>query len=337
MRNKKYLYIIASCLFWVACSDTPDDSGLPASTHEVSFTGFLGEASFLSSKTGETVSRPFPNGATMGVYAYKTGHTAYQANGENQKYECTNQVFSCIPVGQLPLYWPTKGNLNFIAYSPYKASMSPVTVPPSASITYPVDVTDQSTAMATDVLFATKAEVSGNHGPVQLTFGHALARLNIILEGAFGTEFVEQPYIRIKGLKTTADITISLEGANISNPGVATDMVPFRTGKAEIRRDSISMLVIPQELSIPANDNGLEFIYIKNGDDMSADQYRFKLKPDAGILTNGKLVFKAGKEYTLTLTLKNKEAEIKNAHVEINDWIPGSNASGEGEATWPER
>lgn len=330
--NKKYLYIgmiMVGAACCTACTQSTDGQEV-IQDNEVRITGKLGGGEPALLRSGEAVTNDlFADGATIGVYAYKTGESAYAKGGINHQYTCASQVFT----GQAgeTLYWPTKGNLNFVAYSPYQSSMSAATSV-STDLLYPLDIANQQTAMATDVLFASKEDVGGSHEPISLTFHHTLAKLNILLDGAFGMEFVAQPIIQVKGLKAQATMKMSLTGASVvfANPASAVDMVPFRPEDATTRRDSVSMLVIPQTMDI----NGeTEFIYIQNG----TDKYKFKLKPGVSpVNSDNKLVFEAGKEYKLTLTLKNKEAEITNALVSISEWVDGGTADGNGDASWPE-
>ena len=331
LTNKyKKLYIIGiatGIALYSACTGCTGENSL-FTQEKVQFSGVMAQGSVELTKATDNNTDPFADGSTMGIYAYKSDKSTFEPNGANNEYVSSNQIFA--HNGDNPLYWPTKGNLNIIAYSPYNSAVTTSTNSNTiADINYPVtNIADQKSNLATDILFAKETDIPGNHAPIKLIFEHVLSKLNIVLEGSFGMEF-NNPEVLIHQLQTKATVCMKIDGASIQSLSEPTSIAPF-TLSAESRKHELSALIIPQTISF---NTQTEFVSITN----QGDKYSFKIDPGNSILTSNKLKFEAGKEYTLTLTLNNKEAEIKNALVEIKEWSDGGSATGSGEAQWPER
>ena len=116
-----------------------------------------------------------------------------------------------------PAFYPPSANVDFIAYYPYVASLT--------SYTYPVDVSQQTSQPAIDLMYANNAtNLNKLTSQVQLNFDHQLAKLVFNITAGDGVVDAELSglTVTISGMNTTA--SFSVVDGTLSNLGTVADI-----------------------------------------------------------------------------------------------------------------
>lgn len=223
--NKLSLALTLLVLLLFASCDN-EEYGLEDRTGEVSekihFEIAVGTATATSSgvqtrvatSTDGNYTTTWDNGDEIGVYIVKGsgGLLSYGNWVDNMKMTYNNGSWTPIfPSGKE--YYPTDGDdLSFYAYYPYKAS-----VPDALNMNISV-LTDQSSAASlskSDLLSASTLNVTKGTTPVQLTFSHIFAMVELkVTEGSVGA-------------KMSSEVVVTLESCN---PNVSFNLSTKATG-----------------------------------------------------------------------------------------------------------
>ncbi|GHV51748.1 hypothetical protein FACS1894181_14060 [Bacteroidia bacterium] len=125
------------------------------------------------------------------------------------------------------IYYPLSGNVKFIAYYPYSS--------PLTNYVLPVDVSDQSSQSAIDVLYAPAGTATYNKssGTVALPFEHKLVKLVFnISNGAGVTEALSNGIsVAISGQQTAGELDLA-DGT--VTPGTGTAVAITASGNATV-------------------------------------------------------------------------------------------------------
>jgi formylglycine-generating enzyme required for sulfatase activity len=117
----------------------------------------------------------------------------------NRRYTVTNTVTGeLLPAAGNELFYPEDGRpVNFVAYYPWKNRQT--------SDSYAVDVRDQRYPAAIDLLYSNNARsYSMNSGAVNLSFRHALAKLELTVQKGESSVNLSALTVTIKGINTQA-------------------------------------------------------------------------------------------------------------------------------------
>lgn len=150
----------------------------------------------------------------VGIYMVKHGTSDVLDNAENMKYTASEAGLSTsfAPAGQA-IYYPLDetGKVDFIAYHPYRATVS--------DFVYPVDVSNQASQTNIDLMWAAadkqgagySKEDGRNNTSVDLAFDHQLAklRMNVTKDSNVPGEIVK---VSINGMNTTASFDLKGSG-----------------------------------------------------------------------------------------------------------------------------
>lgn len=151
----------------------------------VNFSAGIGEVALPQSSPGSRASDTewAPNDK-VGIFMVSHQTTTISNDAENKEYKITTIATGEMnAVDETPIYYPTTGEVDFIAYYPYNNSVT--------AFTLAIDVNDQSDPTEIDLLRA-KADNSGSgynktySGTVNLSFEHRLAKLIIETEPGEG-------------------------------------------------------------------------------------------------------------------------------------------------------
>ena len=191
------------------------------------------------------------------------------------------------------------GTATITAYHPYNPDWL------SSSHFFSVS-TDQSTNegyLASDLLWAT-ATSGKTESPVNLTFAHMLAKINVTLTSTDVTDL--------------SDATISICGTNIAtnfnsetgelSTATTANVQEITAGVTTPNALTASAIVIPQTV-----ESGTKFIKVSHG----GKTYYYTLTADKEL--------KSGHSYSYTLTVKEAEKELKLRSENIIDWDDETN------------
>ncbi|GHV65675.1 hypothetical protein FACS1894199_07000 [Bacteroidia bacterium] len=151
-------------------------------------------------------------GDKVGIYALKAGETLNWnsiVNGaSNRQYSATptnpasSATFGPVSADQT-IHYPEEGNVDFIAYSPYKSVIN--------DNVYPVNVINQSNQAALDVLMSNNAKnVVSSTNAVNLQFEHQLAKLVLhVKKGGGADSYFSAMTAQLSGLAATATLSLA--------------------------------------------------------------------------------------------------------------------------------
>ncbi len=231
------LLLVGSGLFFASC-DSDYDVGVDTGLVAVEFRS--GNISHTRTTNG---GNEWITGDQAGVFMVKQAQplsaTTIAEGADNIAYKADNgssAISSFLPVSSAnTIYYPQNGDkVDFIAYYPYNS--------PLTGYTYPVDISNQSTPAAIDVLYSNNATSKNkNSGAVELQFKHVLSKLSFTLTSGDGSPDLTGATVRVTNIATTADM-------NLTN-GVLTATNSGQTVTANTATDgwSSSTIVIPQE------------------------------------------------------------------------------------------
>ncbi|MDR0511051.1 MAG: fimbrillin family protein [Rikenellaceae bacterium] len=175
-----------------------------------------------------------------------------------------------------PVYYPTTGNVDLVAYYPYTAG---TTYAGGLAVT----TGDQSAGLAQEVLYAKKADQAASTTPVALEFSYALARLEITVDVQDPGIDLDDLTLSLNDAKTAG--TLNLSTGAITPSGQPTPSILLH--KKEVNGSN----VIFEALVVPQNADGLSFVAAEAGVDKVAESLTAPTS------------FAAGATYTKTLTI----------------------------------
>jgi endonuclease G len=151
-----------------------------------------------------------------------------------------NRLFVAIPINSgsealldpadpsFTIYYPHVGRMDFIAYYPYKTKG---TGGISSDYRYPVDVTDQSSPAALDLLYAKRTNVPKSPAAVVLPFEHQLSKLTLLVkrDNSLGNADFTALSATITGMPATA--SFNLDNRQLT-PGSASPIQMLKVSTA---------------------------------------------------------------------------------------------------------
>lgn len=233
-----YTLLVVSCLLMAGCDSEEDVGG---SSNHVAVQFGMGEISRLKTTSG---GDQWALNDPIGIFMLKNGQPLNSSNiaegADNVEYKAQadgNATSGFTPVSGIPIFYPHDGdNVDFIAYYPYKSSLT--------NYIYPVDVSVQTIPADIDVLYSNNATgYNKNSGMVDLQFNHALSKLSFTLISGTGSPDLTGAKIEITNLATTANMSLANGTVTATNSG--------QTLIANTATDGLSSsaIVIPQTLS----------------------------------------------------------------------------------------
>ncbi|WP_036930028.1 fimbrillin family protein [Prevotella sp. 10(H)] len=239
----------------------------------------------------------------VGIFMKKMGQPLSSINiseeADNIQYKATPKsgetetaTFAPANANEI-IYLPQSGNVDFIAYYPYVASLT--------GYTYPVDVSTgkQGNPDAIDLLYSNDATGKNkNNTAVSLTFKHALSRIVLNMEKGTGVTDAELAAMTVTftGMPTTAGF--KLADGTFDNKGNVAAIAPNGSGT------SYQALVIPQAEN---EYTGRTMTFTLGGETFTYDI------PDTDAHA-----YKSGKEYTYEITVNRTGVTV--ATPIINNW-----------------
>jgi hypothetical protein len=213
----------------------------------------------------------------IGVYM-KTGTGLSTVLASNKSYSTNGDGAFAASATDQTIYYPETGNVDFIAYYPYKSTLS--------GNTYAVDVTSQTNQAAIDLLYSSNATgLSKTSTTANLVFAHQLSKIEFTVKKGTGVADLNSLGVVLAGLNTKANFDL------------ATGALSSATSTADIsaKTTAQSANVLAEAIVVPTADAAGKVITFT----LPAGQ--FKLTLPAGTQ------YEAGKKYTYDIELKNDQ------------------------------
>lgn len=299
--KKQALLIFASAALLAGCS-SEENEGMTAGDGRVA----LQVSSGINVQT-RAHDGSWDKGDAIGIYMLDGG----APESSNCKYTTTaeGQEGSFTAAEGQTIYFPTNGDTrDFIAYYPWRDL--------KGSITYNVDVTDQSTQEAIDLMGAAKVTDKSKDDPaVAFTFTHKLVKLymNIRPDGnSLNSADMEGLKVTITNQRTKATYDVLAGGGVTVDTSGDTKEITLKTASDGTSAEGI---VLPAE-----NTNGMLLT--------------FKLKDQTTFTWAVKNAeksqkFIAGNKYLYTITVGKTALEVTST---VTDWTPGNDDGESGSA-----
>ncbi|MDR1154329.1 MAG: fimbrillin family protein [Bacteroidales bacterium] len=257
----------------------------------------------FSASTAEIQTRVTDNSWTVndpvGIYMIKADPGALAAgniveDAGNRQYAASADGAGAVSFTPQPgdaIYYPVSGDVEFIAYHPYAA-----TVP--AGFKLPVSVAVQTDPSAIDALYAkTSGGYNKSKNPVDLQFTHRLVKLAFsITRGEGVIESLDNLTVNITGQQTEA--TLDLVDGTVAPEGATAAI----TANTVADGSAYEAIVLPS-----SSVAGMTFTFT------TAAGGVYEVAVPAGS-------WASGKKYTYEVTLKRNEAEITGT---VGDWGNG--------------
>ncbi len=194
-------------------------------------------------------------------------------------------------------FYPAEGQVDLIAYVPYTQSAL------SAECDYRVDVSDQRTPRAIDLLYARTTEITPAEQPVTLAFSHQLSRLTLDLKAGSGMTVdaiaaLTEADVTIAGLPATATFHLA-DGTLTVDPADKTFSPRKNETVSEGAAASFSAIVIPQSAA--------------------TGTVTFRIDGQESVWTLESTAFEADKHYTYPIAL-NADGTLSVGTPTITDW-----------------
>ncbi|WP_316831502.1 fimbrillin family protein [Pedobacter aquatilis] len=276
MKNQNILFATAISLF-VLSSSCKKEQNPGTSNPEVN------AVKFSSSINGQIKTKAFNDtwetNDAIGVFM-KTGTGLTNALASNKNYNTSGDGEFKPATTDQTIYYPADGSaVDFVAYYPYKQA--------NAGNIYTVDVTNQNSQSAIDLLYANNATGLSKTSPnANLVFSHQLSKVEFTVKNGTGVADLNGLTVALAGLNTKANFDLAtgtLSGANqvVDIPAKTT----AKTGS-----------VLAEAIVVPTADATGKVVTFT----LAAGKFKLTLP------ANSK--FEQGKKYTYEVELKNTPA-----------------------------
>ena len=231
------------------CNDKPDNS-VPAGRMAVQLTAGINPVSLL-----KVANDQWESADQIGLYMKKASTDLADSDVRNRLMTFSGQSLTSTP----QLLYPLDGNVDFIAYYPYRLQLG-------ANYTIPVDVTQQTATLPAEVLYSNNVK---NQAPtenaVSLVFNYSLAKIEVtVVRDPANTSLVAGDFaaltMSIKGMFTKANLQLA-DGVFAGHSDKAT-ITPRKKG-------AVDLTATFEALVLPANDPDITFEFHLSGETYS--------------------------------------------------------------------
>ena len=302
MKHLKYLLLLFIGLaIFASCSDS-DVDGLVGDGSKATFSGFIGE--FQTRVTNNA----WDEDDAIGIFALKPDQPLTEAgifDGKNNVQYVSDAQGKFTPVAA-PINFPENGNLDFIAYYPFKNALS--------DFVYNIDISTQANPANIDLLYSNNAKGKNGDNPfVNLGFKHMLSRLvfNVTLEDglSFGSGF----NVSIKDIVVDGDF--NLANGEVATGSTRKQITPIVSIAADNKSASVTSIVVPGQSLGDAT-----IVFSLGGKDYEWKPYAQNLQSTT--------------KYTYALKLVIDESGLPTVEelqvgATIEDWVEGNTGGGE--------
>lgn len=244
-------------------------------------------------------------GDNVGIYMKRSGEVlsggSVIAGADNVHYTVTDAASGTLTASGNAVYYPREGDVDFIAYYPYRSNLS--------GYIYPVNIVLQNSSSLTkraDLLYSDNLTGQNRTNPaVGVVFRHVMSRL--VMNVSMGTGYdktdisVTNPYVQ--GFYTQADF--SLVDGSFSNQRAVTSVFPTIEVVSQTAGTAyIELFLIPTSASVETNRQVQFLVFPESGNNSTVTWVI-----DPGVL------FESGKSYTYNVTLNLTATRSSGADV----------------------
>jgi formylglycine-generating enzyme required for sulfatase activity len=298
-RTRKSAFYLCAGLFLFSCSQD-EDLGIAQDSAPVPVQFSAATASAVQTRTSVDAG-----GATQWSAGDETGIFMTGDPG-NRKYTVSNAATGALSAAAgNELYYPRSGNVDFIAYYPWKSGQT--------LGNYPVDVSTQTNPEAIDRLYSNNATGNNNSsGAVQLSFTHALAKLALTVQKGTGIASLSGLTATIKGMNTRANFNLS--DGTFGAASAQADIIPLCTQTPTATADGKY-----EALLLPLSTSGVTVEFALNG-------ATYTWTPAAG--TPALSALQGGYRYAYTITVNKTGITVSDGT--ITPWTGTGNTAQSG-------
>ena len=287
IRNLQFT-VLAVSIFMASCRKDNTRDVINHSGTEVKFSSTIN-----GQITTKAVNDTWEANDAIGIYM-KTGTGLNQILANNKSYFTTGDGSFKSSSTDQTIYYPEDGSqVDFVAYYPYKQTL--------ASNIYPVDVTNQSSQGAIDLMYANASGLSKTSSNAQLVFSHQLSKIEITVTNGLGVASLSGLTTNISGLKTTAAFDL------------ATGTLSGQSTPANIlAKTSVSNATVAEAIVLPTTDEtGIKVVFA-----IGSKTYTWTLPADTK--------FEAGKKYSYQVELRGSgvvdSGVAASLKATVNNW-----------------
>ncbi len=233
------------------------------------------------------------NKDSFALFIKPSGSAGFTSLVETNRKYTYNSNLSIFELQGNSIYYPQSGNIDLIAYAPYKNDVTS---------NYAIDVRNQADQKAIDLLYSnTTKEINKSNTTASLSFNHQLSKVVFHLQNSDGTHTgLETINIEMQGFYDRADF-------NLTTGTLDTK---------QVAQTAISIGTAREGIIIPNDDLANRSFKLSNG----ALEWQYNLpRLDE---------FESGKLYEYTITVLEKTIRVKLT--DISPWTLNSSAPVEG-------
>ena len=296
-------------MLFLSCSQerlsTTNKSDKSESRVEVKFASGISD---MPSRVGGTNGTNWDIGDPVGIYMIGASGALTSSNviegAGNKKYTASGGGGgSFSPSTGNTIYYPATGDVKFVAYYPYNASVG-------NDFKVPVNVTVQNNQSAIDVLYAPAGTTyNKSSGTAQLPFSHKLVKLVFTINPGDGVTAASLNglTLAIGGQQTSG--TLDLTDGTVASSGMSGDITALSAANGR----SSEAIVLPRSTT-----SGVSFTFVASGVTYE------------GSIPAGNTTWAGGYRYSYIVTLQNNIASVISGTIE--PWEDGDtwNITGNG-------
>lgn len=286
------ILIAGAAIALASCTSLDENSSWENSDGKVNFTSYISGQQRVQKAAGTN----WADGDKIGIYMTATGQGVEKATAQNMQYIADSRGNLTAASEADVITYPANGNVDFVAYYPYTATVSGTSIA--------LDLSDQSNPAAIDLLYSDNAKnQSASANAVNLGFSHRLSNLvlNVSTDGTLAS--TAGLAVKLGGTASTATFYLA---ANTLTAGTAADI----TLNANAAGTLVSGIVLPTA-------------------DASAAKLTFTLGDKSVEKALNVASLEAGKSYSINVTLKGggEQLYVSFGQATITDWtsVPGGN------------
>ncbi|NDV82127.1 fimbrillin family protein [Bacteroides sp. 51] len=275
----------------LSCSD--DNAHMSDNTNLVSFKSTIIGQSAIS----RAANTAWGSGDGIGVFMKTgTGLSSIVGDADNKKYQTTGDGNFTAATSGDAIYFPSSGTVDFVAYYPYTT--------PLDNYIYKVNVANQSSQEAIDLLYSDNATGKSGGNDVTLNFKHMLTKVVFNITASDPVTSLAELKVEISDMKTKADY--NLGDKSLVEEGAAANI--------ELKTTVSGLTAVSEAIVLPTSAATRKFTFtLKVGDETESFDW------DASSQT-----FVQGKKNTYTVNLSKVDGVAISPDADITDWGQGS-------------
>lgn len=290
IRHIVYLIAFTSAVFFSCTSD--DEHSLPDTSRAVSFNTTIAS----NAQGSRAINNAWTAGDKVGVFMIPQGGGLKTALASNKKYSASVTGELTYASEDQAIYFPSDGSkVDFVVYYPY------TTVADNNQVV--VDVTDQSSPEAIDLLYApTNTGFSNTSGKISLNLKHQLTRMVLNITKAPN---VTLDKFGVKLLGTRANATFDLATGTLNAATGSNSVISYKVTDKGNNQLQAEAIVLPTDKL--GDDAAIEFT-------IGSQKVKQSLR---GISLN------SSTNYTNEVNISNNNGEpvVLMGQATITDWI----------------